>query len=107
MLLRLIGTYFDEKSLEVASLLQVQNMSVEELRSDKTRRTSLKDPRLWTFYELLPRPLDKEEEVVLDVISGQFKHIGRMSLKFLLERFSGNNHVISDERLKPIGHAIL
>jgi hypothetical protein len=81
-----------------------KDLTVEQIRSGGSSSTP---SRLRLLVELLPRPLSKGEQLVLDVIGARVTDLSKSALEFLLCRFSGNNHVLSDERLRPIGHAVL
>ncbi|KAJ9122758.1 hypothetical protein QFC24_004188 [Naganishia onofrii] len=64
------------------------------------------------FLQLVPMPLQSADQKIINILYSRFTFIGQSGLtekeiEFLLKRFQANNHVLSDERLKPIGHAIL
>jgi hypothetical protein len=103
LLTRLVFTHFVGHEVNKSHLADYKGLSIEEIRSADHKGL---DPRIRTFFELLPRPLSKGERSVLDLVSSKVD-LPKVELEFLLSRFSGNNHIISDERLRPIGHAIL
>ena len=105
LLLKLVALHFHDQVPDTrARLLSAQHLNAEQIRVvDPSSAFS----RISLFFELLPRPLSNGDKVVLDVIASKVLDLPKTALEFLLCRFSGNNHVISDERLKPIGHAIL
>lgn len=83
---------------------------VSEIRA--TVSVSTFPPDLETSFHLIPRPLKEEDTRTIRILLSKFRFIaqqglGEEHLAFLLERFQGNNHVMADERLVPIGHAIL
>jgi hypothetical protein len=103
LLLRLVSEHFKKDSIGQRHLSQCVNLSIEKLRAANVDGI---DSRIQVFFELLPRPLSASERLVLDQVATKID-IPRAALEFLFTRFSGNNHVISNERLQPIGHAIL
>ncbi|KAJ9101822.1 hypothetical protein QFC21_003161 [Naganishia friedmannii] len=63
------------------------------------------------FLQLVPMPLQQADQKIINVLHSKFTFLAQSGLteketEFLLKRFQANNHVLSDERLKPIGHAI-
>lgn len=61
------------------------------------------------FLQLLPQPLTPAEHQFLEPVASLFKDLGvsRSAVAYALARFRGNNHVVSDERLRPIGNVVL
>lgn len=60
------------------------------------------------FLELLPQPLNEAESQVANIVAPFFlDRVSTPAITFAFERFRGNNHIVSDERLRPIGDAIL
>lgn len=105
LLLKLVALHFHEDDPNARpQLLSAQSRTVEGIRNDGMSSTP---SRLKWLFELLPRPLSIGECAVLDVVAAKLPYLPKSALEFLLCRFSGNNHVLSDERLRPIGHAIL
>jgi len=103
LLLRLVFTHFERDTTNRRHLSDHKDRSIEEIRAADFNDL---DPRIQGFFELLPRPLSTGERSALDLVSSKVD-LPKAELEFLLSRFSGNNHIVSDERLRPIGHAIL
>lgn len=93
-------------------------ITVKEIRTGKIQGSKEPIPssslpeELETFLQLVPRPLNDEDRKVFQVLYEKYPFITQAGLTekettFLLERFQANNHVLSDERLMPMGHAIL
>lgn len=114
LLLKLLASSF--RDVEATDRLKRYTpMSVEEIRSGDSNGVigpSIIPTSLETFFHLIPRPLQETDQETIRVLLEKYRFISQSGLDdrhlgFLLERFQGNNHVLSDERLKPIGHAIL
>lgn len=93
-------------------------MTIKEIRTGKIKGSKEPIPssslpvELETFLQLVPRPLNDMDRKVVQVLHEKYPYITQagltqMETTFLLERFQANNHVLSDERLMPMGHAIL
>jgi hypothetical protein len=116
LLLKLISTYFrDPEAVERVKLFA--GMTIKDIRSGKLKGKEVLPPsslpeELETFLQLLPRPLNEMDRKIVQVLHEKYPFIAQAGLTetettFLLERFQANNHVLSDERLLPMGHAIL
>lgn len=103
LLLRMVFTHFGMDTINRRHLSECKDRSTEQIRAADLNDL---DSRIRAFFELLPRPLSTGEKTVLDLVCSKVD-LPKPELEFLLSRFSGNNHIISDERLRPIGHAIL
>jgi hypothetical protein len=109
LLLKFLATTFRDRDA-IDRLKTYTPMPVSETRA--TNNVPTIPPDLETFFHLLPRPLKQEDTQTIRILLSKFRFIaqqglGEEHLGFLLERFQGNNHVIADERLVPVGHAIL
>ena len=107
LLLKLVASAFHGRPDAVDRLRRTSAQSVEEIRAARPPEGPLE-----TFLHLLPRPLGDPERQLIALLLAKCRFIthaglGERELGFLLARFAPNNHLISDERLSPIGHAIL
>lgn len=118
LLLKLLSTYFRASSEAVERLKVYAGMTVKDIRSGTLKGGEEAIPpsslpeELETFLQLLPRPLNEMDRKIVQVLLEKYPFIAQAGLTetettFLLERFQANNHVLSDERLMPMGHAIL
>jgi hypothetical protein len=105
LLVRLISARFMNNAGHTERLAELSSKTMKEIRT--LPATSKVENQVEVFFELVPSVLRAEEKVIVDLVSAKIASIPKTSITFLLERFSSNNHIISDERLRPIGHAIL
>ena len=105
LLLKLIASEF--RTPEATHLVkQYTSKSIAEIRAHPAQGP------LETFLHLLPRPIGDPERQTIALLLAKCRFVSQAGLdatelEFLVARFQGNNHVLSDERLRPIGHAIL
>lgn len=108
LLSKLVAARFGEgMSTNHDRLQAVLDLNVPSIRrqSPLDADSSGQDP-MPVFLALLPAELKEEDEIILDIVHEQLQTPLR-ELRFLLERFARNNHILSDEMLKPFAHAIL
>lgn len=117
LLLRLLSAFF-RTARAVERLRACARMPFGQIRDagltaeDADASDSRLSDDLEGFLQLVPMPLQSADQKIINVLYSRFTFIAQSGLtekeiEFLLKRFQANNHVLSDERLKPIGHAIL
>jgi hypothetical protein len=108
LLAKLVALYFSGDSEEAKAartcLHSKLDLTAAQIRIDIG--SPLDQDSLTTFFSLLPAELPDEDEVILDILHDKLR-TPMLDLRFLLERFQKNNHVLSDERLRPFAHAVL
>jgi hypothetical protein len=108
LLAKLIARYFtginETATTNRSQLHSYLNLQPSQIRSDTS--DTILDDDITTFFSLLATELPDEDEAIIDILHDRL-HTPLLDLRFLLERFQKNNHVLSDERLRPFAHAVL